>query len=279
MRAPRSASHEDTQQLNLHSEVHGTGPVLLMLAGGSGDADEFAPLVPYLRDRYTIVTYDRRGYTRSPIDAFAQTPYVSIETQSDDALRILAGVSDEPAFVFGSSLGAVIGLDLVSRYAERVRKLVAHEPPLVRLLSPQEGAAAAPAVRPGETTDEAIRRFTAQMGINRETLPRSLDPEPIDRERRGRKRANMEFFMAHEAGGVARYRADFARLKTLLARIVLAGGATGHEYAPYVMALRAAERLGIPLVEFPGNHVGYLQHPEAFAQQLAALLAVRPILG
>jgi pimeloyl-ACP methyl ester carboxylesterase len=273
MRAPRSGSHEDTQQLNLYTEVHGRGPVLLMLAGGSGDADAFAPLVPYLSDRYTIVAFDRRGYTRSPIDADAQTPYVSIETQSDDALRVLTSVSDEPAYVFGSSLGAVIGLDLVSRYAERVRKLVAHEPPLVRLLSAQEGAASAPIVRPGETTDEAIRRFTAQMGIDRETPARTRAPDRVAHERRARKRANMEFFMAHEAGGVARYQADFDRLQALRARIVLAGGATGHAYAPYLMAERAAERLGIPLVELPGNHVGYLQHPKEFARFLRFILS------
>src|SRR6185295_19555939 len=39
-----------------------------------------------------------------------------------------------PAYVIGSSSGAIVGLDLLARAAGRVRLLVAHEPPLVTLL-------------------------------------------------------------------------------------------------------------------------------------------------
>jgi pimeloyl-ACP methyl ester carboxylesterase len=241
-----------------------------MLAGASGDADAFETLLPYLIDRFTVIAYDRRGYTRSPLDPSSQAAYVSIETRSDDAARLLASFTAEPAYVFGSSLGALIGLDLTMRYPDRVRKLVAHEPPLVRLLSPAEGAASAPVARPGETVDDAIRRFTSEMGIGRETAS-ELHQDAAEREKRVRKRKNMEFFMAHEAAGVGQYVPDFDRLKALLPQIVLTAGDAGRAYSPYVMAQRAAEKLGVPLIEFPGNHVGYLQHPKEFARQLTAL--------
>ena len=114
---------------------------------------------------------------------------------------MLASLTQEPAYVFGSSLGGLIGLDLTMRYPDRVRKVVTHEPPLVRLLSPAEGAASAPVVRHDETVDAAIRRFTSEMGIDRESMAERTT-DPAEREKRTRKRSNMEFFMAHEAAGV-----------------------------------------------------------------------------
>ncbi len=108
-------------------KTRGTGPVLLMLQGGAGDADGSDALASHLADRYTVVTYDRRGLFRSPLDDAAGPS--GTETHSDDAHRILAALTREPAFIFGSSLGALVGLDLVSTHPGQVRLLVAHGAP------------------------------------------------------------------------------------------------------------------------------------------------------
>ena len=52
----------------LHYEVRSAGPVLLFIPGGPADAGVFAPIRSELSDRYTVVTYDPRGLSRSPID-------------------------------------------------------------------------------------------------------------------------------------------------------------------------------------------------------------------
>ena len=52
----------------LHYEVCGTGPALLFIPGGPADAGVFAPIRSVLSDRYTVVTYDPRGLSRSPLD-------------------------------------------------------------------------------------------------------------------------------------------------------------------------------------------------------------------
>jgi len=57
---------------------------------------------------------------------------------SDDAHRLLAELSTAPAYVFGSSGGALIGLDLVAHHPEQVCTLVAHEPPADYLLPATE---------------------------------------------------------------------------------------------------------------------------------------------
>jgi pimeloyl-ACP methyl ester carboxylesterase len=49
--------------------VRGTGPLLLILPGGDGDADAANALCEQLVTRHTVVTYDRRGISRSKIDA------------------------------------------------------------------------------------------------------------------------------------------------------------------------------------------------------------------
>jgi pimeloyl-ACP methyl ester carboxylesterase len=52
----------------LHYRVRGTGPLLILLAGGDGDAESFDGLADLLVDHFTVVTYDRRGLSRSVIE-------------------------------------------------------------------------------------------------------------------------------------------------------------------------------------------------------------------
>jgi pimeloyl-ACP methyl ester carboxylesterase len=128
-------SRTDTLKVSgatLHYEVRGTGPVLLLIPGGPTDADVFTPIREVLSDHYTVVTYDPRGLSRSPLDGEPED--TSVQTFADDAHKLLAGLGTEPAYVLGNSGGALVGLELVSRHPAQVRALVAHEPPLDRLL-------------------------------------------------------------------------------------------------------------------------------------------------
>lgn len=116
---------------SIHYQVSGHGPTLLLLSPGDGDADVFRGLVPLL-DGFTVVTCDRRGQGRSPIVDPAEP--VTIATHADDMARVLVAVTTHAARVFGAGLGAVIGLELVTRHPHRVSTLVAFEPSLPTLL-------------------------------------------------------------------------------------------------------------------------------------------------
>lgn len=121
----------------LHYETRGSGPVLLLIPGGAGDAGLYAGMAPELATRYTVVSYDPRGLSRSPLDVPADTPRGDEEVPvwSDDAHRLLELLSpDEEAVVLGCSSGAVVAVDLLARHPERLRRVVAHEPPLLELL-------------------------------------------------------------------------------------------------------------------------------------------------
>lgn len=117
----------------LRYEKRGSGPVLLLIPGGAADAGLYAGMADALAVRYTVVSYDPRGLSRSPLDGPLTDQRV--EVWSDDAHRLLELLSPSgDACVLGSSSGAIVALDLLARHPERLRRVVAHEPPLVEVL-------------------------------------------------------------------------------------------------------------------------------------------------
>ncbi|KOG78482.1 MULTISPECIES: alpha/beta fold hydrolase [Streptomyces] len=132
----------------LHYEVRGRGPLLVMMPGGSADAGIYDTLAAGLADRWTVVAFDPRGYSRSTLHGPAgeQLP----GTHSEDVARLIELLSPDgaPAAVFGSSSSAIVALELLSRRPGLVGRVVAHEPPLVELLpDPAAGRAVFAAVR------------------------------------------------------------------------------------------------------------------------------------
>lgn len=72
---------------SLYYEVSGSGPLLLLIPGAPADAYDFVAIAPLLADRYTVVSYDWRGFSRSRLDGPPQD--VPIQVQADDAYRLL----------------------------------------------------------------------------------------------------------------------------------------------------------------------------------------------
>jgi pimeloyl-ACP methyl ester carboxylesterase len=264
---------------SLYYEVRGSGPLLLMIQGGSGNAGGTHGVASQLVDHYTVVTYDRRGLSRSTLDDVAESP--PLETHSDDAHRLLAALTSEPALVFGASIGALIGLDLAARHPEQVRVLVAHEPPAPQLLPDAERARAERAQVDVEETYRregavaAMKKFVALSGVNfGDREPDFELPAPTSQTA-----ADREFFLTHDASAARRYRLDIAALRAAPTRIVPAGGRTSRQYFPYICATALADRLGRQIVEFPGGHTGFLTHPRAFAATLRDVLDGAPDAG
>ncbi|MEV4560817.1 alpha/beta fold hydrolase [Kitasatospora sp. NPDC049285] len=259
----------------LHYKVRGSGPLLLLLPSGGGDADTPDGIADVLAERYTVLSYDRRGLSRSGLDDDAPPP--CLETHSDDAQRLLASRTEHRALVFGCSTGAVIGLDLALRHPGRVRTLVAHEPPAVTLLDAAEREAALRLQERMEATYRAEGRISALRTYAKALGGGLMDREPgVVWSRPGpREIANMDRFLAHDAGATCRYsltRVGRAALRTSPVRIVPAVGASSARSTAYQGAVALAGLLACEPVEFPGGHEGYLTHPRAFSAALHALL-------
>lgn len=262
---------------NLYYEVRGSGPVLLMIHGGGGDADNFF-CANHLADRYTVVTYDRRSHSRSQSADVAEA--YRVETHSDDAHRLLATLTDEPAYVFSSSAGAVIGLDLALRHPDQIRMLIPHEPPLPQLLPDAEQAEARQIIEELEENHRragvlpALKQFSSRLGL---PFAGEIGAHQPSAEEMQQFIANMTFLMTYEAPGIRRYTLDVDKLKMALKaapmQILPAGGSTSKEYFPYHCAAALAAQLGAEIVAFPGDHVGYTIYHEAFAARLHDVLS------
>lgn len=274
MNAPRT----DTLKVpgaNLHYEIRGSGPALLMIHGGCGDAGVFHSVAGALADRYTVITYDRRGNSRSPVDGPPQD--MSVETDSEDARLLLAALTDEPAHVFGSSSGAIVALDLLTRHPDRVGIAVPHEPPLFGVLPDADEHIAffenIHAIYLREGVGPAMEVFGAAIGMTDDGPPPGMDMPPQIRDLVDRMSANTEHFLAHELLPVTRYLPDLTALAPLTPQLALAGGRDSRDLLPYRPNTILSARLSTPITDFPGDHAGYLPHWHPFAETLSKVLS------
>ena len=255
----------------IHYEVRGVGPVLLFIHGSGGDAGLFAPLADLLADRYTVVTYDRRAHSRSRVTGRMGEQRVA--EHADDARLLLDAMGDEPAFVFATHSGALIGLDLLARSPARVRSMVVHEPPVAELLPDAERWHAmfreVYEIYRRDGMEPAVRWMSAEIGASGPPEPSAGLPAPV-LEMLARIRANVEMSLAYEIRSFVRFRPELDLLRD--APLVVAGGAEARESFPYRAGAALAERLGGRVVEFPGDHVGYATHPAEFAAVLRGVL-------
>ena len=262
---------------NIYYEVRGSGPVLLMMPGGPADAGAFRRIAGYLESDYTVVTYDPRGISHSTLDAPVNDERI-VQIFADDAHRLLSATSKEPAFVFASSGGATIALELAARHPEQVRILVAHEPPSPVLLSDPARARAdmEDIVETYRTAGigPTMQKFMAQTRIRQAPPPPpSGEPTPEMREAMAQMQRNMDFWFRHYFKAVGDYEPDFDALKSGSSRIVAGVGKESQGELANEGGLGLAKRLGTDAVVFPGAHGGFDSNAPEFASKLREVFA------
>jgi pimeloyl-ACP methyl ester carboxylesterase len=99
---------------------------VLFVSGASGDAGHWAAVADILADAYTVITYDRRGNSRSPRPpGWTST---TIGEQADDAAALLRGLDLVPAIVFGTSAAAGILAEVCLRHPHVLHGAIFYEP-------------------------------------------------------------------------------------------------------------------------------------------------------
>ncbi|WP_214415012.1 alpha/beta fold hydrolase [Sphaerisporangium fuscum] len=249
-----------TEGADIVYDYQGDGPLLLLIAGGGGHAARHYRLMNVLAERYTVVTYDRRGNSRSVVDTETD---LDMAQQARDAAAVIKAMGHDKAFVFGNSGGANIALELAADHPEMITAMVAHEGPTLLILPDAEACLAwAERVHKTYLTEGA----TAAMEVFNECLV-GFDPLPP-----AGAMQNADFFMAREFLPISTYRPDFDAIRGN--RVPLATAA-GHDSADAYYARTArlhADLLGCEYAEFPGNHLAFIFDPPAFATALTDLL-------
>jgi pimeloyl-ACP methyl ester carboxylesterase len=107
----------DVNNARLWVEDDGTGPALLFLHGGLGDARLWQPVAERLRDSFRCVRYDFRFFGRSegPDDEWSSL---------DDAVAVLDALGIERTAVVGLSMGGGVALRLGQEHPDRVTAIV-----------------------------------------------------------------------------------------------------------------------------------------------------------
>jgi pimeloyl-ACP methyl ester carboxylesterase len=273
-----------TRGTDLYFERRGSGPPLLMIAGGGGDCGVYGPAAELLAETYTVLTYDRRGNSRSLLHG--RPVKTNPSEQSEDAVAVIKANGFDSALVFGSSGGAIVALEMVAHQGDAVDGAVAHEPAIPNVLPDGKEILASydEVYRSMETEGwaAAFRRFLALNYLVRPgdagAIAALLEPEKVlppgpllDLLRR--ESGNWAYMMEYEVRPFVEYVPDFSAMKRNGVRIATAGGKETRGVYYHRASEAIAERLGVEFVEFRGGHSPAIESPSTFVSEL------RPLLG
>jgi len=259
---------------SLYCSKAGEGELLLLIHGVVSDSDYFADAVSWLSGNYTVVTYDRIGYTRS--EASPGEDY-SVSAQAEDAARIIRFLGMGPALVVGCSAGGIIALELARKRPELVKKLLLHEPPL--------GAGEEPAKRLSEwrgtlreDADEKrpvramIHFIKALGGVDKRAPKRSLEAQKRDLE-------NLDVFLYHEMEDMLSYLPENAGKIHLRMPCFIAVGEKDEGGLFAGAAADTADLLSATLLRAPGYHNFASELPRDFAVFVTGVMNLKTESG
>ncbi len=255
----------------LHVEMRGEGPAIL-LVGCPMNALAFAPFADELAADHTVITTDPRGINRSTV--VDRDLDVTPEILASDYRHILAHFELEKVSIFGSSGGAVAALAFAQASSELVDTVIAHEPPLEELLDDRSLLRAntedmVEAYLAGDVAGAWIKFFD---GANIQMPPTEVAAW-INNRTDEQELADEAFFFAHTMRPTSWWQPDVAALRAIGSRIVIGVGAESTGQVCDRTATAMASLLGTVPTVFPGDHTGFVDHPQSFAATFRKTLA------
>jgi pimeloyl-ACP methyl ester carboxylesterase len=250
-----------TEGASIAYKTGGTGPLLIMIAGAGGLGDAYRTTADLLRDRYTVVTYDRRCHGASTGD---RQKDLDLAQQARDAAAIIADIGAANAYVFGSSGGGCIAVKLAEERPTLVEGLVLHEPAIISVL-PDYERRLAHTRRVHDLYQRNGVRF-AMLEFGRPV--KGVNPVKMALAQRGAVRPDLGFFFAREHVPIASYRPDIQALRqAAIPTAALSGRASRDGYNART-APALADLIDARFATVNGNHFPFLFDPALFATDL-----------
>lgn len=282
----------ETAHGTLFCRREGSGPTLLLIHGVACDSEFFRETSAILAEHFTVISYDRRGYSRS-IAAAGETDF-SVWAHAEDAAEIIraeqkrqaeeglcpieaeqqsngysAGQIDGKAdqstgvFVAGCSAGGAVTAALATKYPELVRQVFLHEP-LMRGSGElaEEQDVFWEKLRKGAKKHRIITCMmhfvNAMGGMNRDKAGQSM-------EQQSRNLKNLELFLDKEMDSFSNLKLDDFDISV---PVTVACGSDDRMGMFHRSAYQAAEAKGWKHLMVPGYHNFASDEPEAFAKCL-----------
>jgi pimeloyl-ACP methyl ester carboxylesterase len=176
-------------------------------------------------------------------------------------------------FVFGNSSGALVAMKFLLDHPNTAVKAIAHEPPVVKVLPDAD-----------RWRDFFYRDYDefAQSGmpagmkmfvehivspVDAEMISMGDDPSPV-------RKTNAQYWVEHELRQYPNYDWDLEAIGAQQGTLMLAvgeGSLADHQWTSR-SSLILAQRCGLPLLQVPGYHLGFLQRPAEFADRISRAL-------
>jgi pimeloyl-ACP methyl ester carboxylesterase len=172
--APARSGHVEANGVNYYYEIYGEGEPLLLLHGGLGSIDMFAPILPTLSAHRQVIAVDLHGHGRTRLG----DRRIDVEDIGDDLDVIVKALGHDRVDVLGYSFGGMSAFRLAVQHPDTVRRLVLVASPVARdgffpEMLPQQaqvGAAMAEAMR-----ETPMYRSYAAVAPDVSEFPRLLD--------------------------------------------------------------------------------------------------------
>ena len=244
----------------LKCEIRGSGLPLILIHGVASDAKYFEQAAEKLADDFSVITYDRRGYSESTADENAD---YSVRTQAEDAYCVIKAAGLEKIAVAGCSAGGIIALELAYQYPENVEKMLLHEPPIAMteksrkkiddwLIELEEDA------KKRRLTKAMLHFFKAIGG----TDP-TAKSQPL--ERQAQNLENMKTFLYHELHEFLTYYKKLDKDRIPAADTTIASGMEDVNGIFSAAGIETANIMGVRSLSVPGYHNLPNERPEVFA--------------
>ena len=304
----------DVPGAQIHLEVSGpaseddVAAPPLALVGHPMGAGDFRDLAEHFTRDRTVLLHDPRGFGASPL--VDPSDDADPDRLADDLAALLdVAAPGQRVDVLGSSGGAVTALALAARHPERVRVVVAHEPPLTSALPGPQATAARqdaeavvallheqgvwPALgafmalagfaspgdgdEPGNTGDGPTREDGGASDAGGDQGDRTGHVPPPEQV------AALERMIGHGLLTVCGHPLDVPALRAAQAsgvRLVVAAGEASAGQLARRCAEAVARRLDLPTTLFPGDHAPWVvamgDDPAPFAARLRDVLTDTP---
>ncbi len=239
----------------------GEGTPLVLVHGTTADHSRWAPVLPALEARFSVLCVDRRGRGRS---GDAET--YAIEREFEDVAAVVEWAGDS-VYVLGHSYGGVCSLE-AARLTDRIEKLVLYEPPLGFVGSPPEVVDRLDALKAEGEPEELVTFFMREVvGVPPDEIEflRSLPSWAA--------RVAAAGTIPREERSNRTYSFDPDRFREVLVpTLFLEGGESPELFKKAAAAVDAALR-NCRLVSLPGQrHAAMDTAPDLFTREVLAFL-------
>ncbi len=260
--------------INLYYELTGDAADRLVLVHGSwSDHATWDLVVPSLAEHFRVLTFDRRGHSRSEPSSGEGT----FDQDVADLEALLEHLDFAPAVIVGNSFGATVVLGLAAQHPALFRGLSVHEPPHLGLLAgePTYGLMLEEVNRRLGMVLEQIRQRDAAGGAKRfvETvavgpggwaqLPPSLRQTFIDNASTFLDESYDSAWLSPDLEGLARF--DQPALLT-----------HGDKSPPMFLAIVSKIAAAVPGADVQtlagASHNPQISHPQMFVDMIAAFV-------